>query len=511
MSDNSSHKLTRPPQLNFFKCLGQDQQDYSNTIELYDVLPKYYYGNAKRIEDKFLNEIEREFSFRDKKYTMTIRPTVITNSKGEEKAYYPTQREEIIEDAIRKIAIERGGVFIDGGAGVQFSLYELEQELRKRGHGYKSAQIKEAITVCHNTSIELSSEDGKDEISFHLFESIGFSSRDKKDKKAFVKFNSLVTKSINQKTFRLFNYKRCMSLKHMLSRWLFKRISHHFLQASATNPYSIKLTTIIRDSGVARYKKLADNRKQIIKSLEELKVRSVFTKYEEQIVYDHKRKNKIEDVKYSFWLSDEFCKDVKKANFIQKKISEQGDSNQGELLDFQGELALIMQEGIFKLSKKYITDFVKEVSDKIEFDDALLALKAAKETIEDYAKNNTKCTPAALTKTALNEKWCPRVSDEKESGEGPVEDHNLDDLSVEEQKVFTSITDKIKQSLGQDVYKSWFYKLHFHGNGGGVGELHFSFPTQFLKQYVEENYTEKLLKIANDIDPTIQAIFIEKR
>jgi hypothetical protein len=511
MSDNSTPKLTRPPQLSFFKLLGKDQQDYSNTIELYDVLPKYYYGNAKRIEDKFLNEIEREFSFRDKKYKMTIRPTVITNSKGEEKAYYPTQREEIIEDAIRKIAIERGGVFIDGGAGVQFSLYELEQELRKRGHGYKTSQIKEAITVCHNTSIELSSEDGRDEISFHLFESIGFSSRDKKDKKAFVKFNSLVTKSINQKTFRLFNYKRCMSLKYMLSRWLFKRISHHFLQASATNPYSIKLTTIIRDSGVARYKKLADNRKQVIKSLGELEVRNVFTKYEEQIVYDNNRKNKIEDVLYSFWLSDEFCKDVKKANFIQKEISEQREGNQGELLDFQSELALIMQEGVFKLSKKYIKDFVKEISDKVEFDDALLALKAAKETIEEYAANSTKCTPAALTKTALNEKWCPRASEDTEVDEGPIEDHNWADLSLDEQKIFTVITEKIQKVLGKDVYKSWFYKLHFHGNGGGVGEVHFSFPTQFLKQYVEDNYADKLLKIANDIDPTIQSIMFYKR
>jgi len=292
---------------------------------------------------------------------------------------------------------------------------------------------------------------------------------------------------------------------------LFKRISHHFLQASATNPYSIKLTTIIRDSGVARYKKLADNRKQVIKSLGELEVRNVFTKYEEQIVYDNNRKNKIEDVLYSFWLSDEFCKDVKKANFIQKEISEQREGNQGELLDFQSELALIMQEGVFKLSKKYIKDFVKEISDKVEFDDALLALKAAKETIEEYAANSTKCTPAALTKTALNEKWCPRASEDTEVDEGPIEDHNWADLSLDEQKIFTVITEKIQKVLGKDVYKSWFYKLHFHGNGGGVGEVHFSFPTQFLKQYVEDNYADKLLKIANDIDPTIQSIMFYKR
>ena len=66
---------------------------------------------------------------------MKITPATIKNAKGEEKAYYPSQREEIVEDAIRKIAIEKGGVFIDGGAGVQFSIYELANELKKRGHG----------------------------------------------------------------------------------------------------------------------------------------------------------------------------------------------------------------------------------------------------------------------------------------------------------------------------------------------------------------------------------------
>ena len=259
-------EITHPQQLNLFKLIGEEKADYSQTIELYEVLPKYYYGNVNRINEKFLDEIQREFVFRGKKYFLKLVPALIENSKGEEKAYYPSQREEIVEDALRKVAIEKSGVYIDGGAGVQFTLYEIEKELKKRGHGYSKSQIKEAIRICHNTSIEIKSEDGKDELSFHVFEAIGFSSRNLKDKenrKAFVKFNSLVTKSINEGTFRLFNYKKCMSLKNMLSRWMFKRISHHFLQASSSNPYEIKLTTIIRDSGMAKYARIKIGRAHV--------------------------------------------------------------------------------------------------------------------------------------------------------------------------------------------------------------------------------------------------------
>ena len=113
-------------------------------------------------------------------------------------------------------------------------------------------------------------------MSFHMMESIGFSTRDNDQTKSFVKFNSQVTKSINKQTFRLYNYKKCMSLKYMLSRWLFKRISHHFIQASASNPYTIKLTTVVRDSGMNQKQRLSDASKQVTKSLNELVQKKFF-------------------------------------------------------------------------------------------------------------------------------------------------------------------------------------------------------------------------------------------
>src|SRR5204863_6738817 len=51
------------------------------------------------------------------------------NRKAKEKEFYPTYREELIEEALRKIACDNlNGIYLDNAAGVQFTLYELKKE-----------------------------------------------------------------------------------------------------------------------------------------------------------------------------------------------------------------------------------------------------------------------------------------------------------------------------------------------------------------------------------------------
>src|SRR5262252_2758089 len=53
--------------------------------------------------------------------------------------------------------------------------------------------------------------------------------------KCYVQFNPLVTASINQITYRQFDYAKYMEYKHRLSRWLHKRLCHNYIQASLFN------------------------------------------------------------------------------------------------------------------------------------------------------------------------------------------------------------------------------------------------------------------------------------
>src|SRR4051812_31352741 len=94
------YKQTKPGQLALFQIATQEDGRYSNTIELYDGIPKYFWGKAERIEGRFLEPLEREFSYRNNSYPVRITPAVVKDSDGVNRYYYPSAREELVEDAL---------------------------------------------------------------------------------------------------------------------------------------------------------------------------------------------------------------------------------------------------------------------------------------------------------------------------------------------------------------------------------------------------------------------------
>ena len=68
---------TKPPQLDLFELDDHNSNDYSNTIEVYDMMPKYHFGPAKREKGKLVDSLpvlEREFIFRKKRFKLNISP-----------------------------------------------------------------------------------------------------------------------------------------------------------------------------------------------------------------------------------------------------------------------------------------------------------------------------------------------------------------------------------------------------------------------------------------------------
>ena len=295
------------------------EKQYSNTVELYDAIPKYFWGRVSfsdRIGGRFLNTLAREFEFRGKRFSVKITPARIEDKKGSEKDYYPGKREELVEDALRKMACDGNGLFLDDQVGVIFSLNQLQNELKKMGHTYSITQIKNALLICQKTNIMLESADGNTTVSFQIFDTIGLRTwkdwRQSGNKiKCFVRFNILVTRSIKNGTFRQLNYKECMTYKKNLARWLHKRMSHLFTQASWKNTYSILLTTIIRDSGITRYKNLKDNLNQVRSVCKEMVQKHVLLGFKEERRYSGR---KIIDVKFVLKPGFTFIQDMIRAN-----------------------------------------------------------------------------------------------------------------------------------------------------------------------------------------------------
>ena len=306
----------------FFIEQNEEEQKYSQSIELYDAIPKYFWGRPQRDDRGFLPTLKRTFKHKNLEYEVHIRPASIIKN-GEEKHHYPGIREELVEDALRKIATEGRARKVEELYGLEFSLHELKKELDKTGHNYSKVQIKEALTICNGTGLTLICKSGGDSIEMRqsMFPSLILVSRKEwreNKQRAVVKFNSLVTKSIEQKTFRQINYERSMKLSSSLARWLYKRMSHNYKQAqSFQNTYTISLSAIIRDSGMAVYKRRSDSKKYVIKTLEELKQKDVIYQFDMNDIKEGKR---LIDVKFSLSPTITFSNEMKRANALVKAI-----------------------------------------------------------------------------------------------------------------------------------------------------------------------------------------------
>jgi hypothetical protein len=230
-----------------------------------------------------------------------------------------------VEDALRKLASEGAGIFLNNEAGAYFTLYQLRKELLRMGHGYNIPDIKEAILICAQTNMQVFSEDGKSVVVSNMFETLGL--REWNDWKkhgnksvAFVKFNHLVTQSIRDRTFRQINYDKCMSYKKIIARWLHKRISRHFTQADYTNSYNILVSTVIRDSGMRAYPQMRDNIRQTQEALEEMCEKEVLRSFHIEKMLGGKRGRKLIDAKAVLFPHHNFVREMKLFNKNYKDL-----------------------------------------------------------------------------------------------------------------------------------------------------------------------------------------------
>ncbi len=324
----------RPVQLNLFEILEVENRQYSNTVEIYDFLPKEFLGKAMRVADTYLPRLEREFECRGTKYKMKLDPARIEEKDGTVREFYPSQREEVVEDCLRKLMVEGNGVFLDDQASVRFTLYQLQKELSDNGHTYSYTQIRESLEILTKTNIELSSETGDIRLIFSPIETLGIKGEGH-ETQTFVRFSPLVTNSIKERKFRLINYKKVMGYRTAIARKLHKRLSHFYIQASLTEKYSVLLSTLIRDFGLTKYKQMSKNLRDFEKAVEELKESNTILNFYKEEVKQDKPRLKIVDYKLMIQPHPEFISDVKKANYLKSLHSSKLEEFSGVRMKFE--------------------------------------------------------------------------------------------------------------------------------------------------------------------------------
>lgn len=326
MKPLSSYSQSHPTQLSLFQHATAEDGRFSNLIFLWDAIPKYYWGTSVKSQSKIPTSINRTFVFDRQTYKVRITPAIIRDKEGDS-PHYPGTREEMIEAALRLLAERGAGVFLDDQASAIFTIRELKKELDRMGHNYGINEIKEGLMVCRMANIELYSGSGDELLISSILDEVGLANlNDWREQgagtKCYVRFNSMVTRAIMQLRFRHINYELAMSLRLVIARQLFKRMSMVFTQASIVNKYEISLDTIIRDFGLTRYEHLRANLRDVLKSLDELVQKDVILKYEVKKIFSPTRKNKIENAIFTIWPTAKFSYEMRIGNNRQNVIRE---------------------------------------------------------------------------------------------------------------------------------------------------------------------------------------------
>ncbi|MBV8775045.1 MAG: replication protein [Deltaproteobacteria bacterium] len=332
----NAYKLPNPDkshfdnrQLNLFQALlcntDEEHDRLSNAIDLWDSVPRYSVTRQAmtkaRISGQFLKKHTTTFQHRGRTYTRTISPARITDKQGNERDYYPSATEELVEHALRKLAIEQQAGYFDKPnyrSGVVFTLYALREEMKRRGHTRSYQEIVLALNVLSGSIIEITSDDTGEVLTRSAYlPSLAAVSRkklrDDPNAKWAVQFHPLVTGSIDKVTYRQFNYHLMMSHSTQLARWLHQQLVLKYTFANHHTPFETRYSTIKRDSGLLdAYSRDRDAVDALKSAFDELYTRGVLFGYDRKDITGPRKK--LLDVVFIVQPSIEYIRETKAAN-----------------------------------------------------------------------------------------------------------------------------------------------------------------------------------------------------
>lgn len=323
---------TKSAQYDLFATFFGNPRDLSNTIELWDSIPKYSVTpriQAQLRDDKGrLQVYKRTFQHHPApkadnptfNCTITIQPASIETPDGF-LDFYPSADEELVEEVIKKIfSDQRYGIHDAPNAEswVKFTLHMIRKELQARGKTRSITEIKRSIEILSKTVIDVSIEgQGRRKAVYTnpILNDVTRVTRSDylEDPSAMwtARLPALVSLSINKLSYRQFNYGLLMTLSSQLARWMHKRLSHEYINASVMHPYHILFSSIERDSGLLHHGRISSNIQTVERALNELKERGALYFYNTE---KRLAGRAIADVLYTLTPHSDFVAEMKAAN-----------------------------------------------------------------------------------------------------------------------------------------------------------------------------------------------------
>jgi len=318
-----------------FVCNTEVEKDrLSNALDLWDSVPRYSVSrvemNKRRSPNGSLPILSIPFEYKGQRYTVKIQPAIIEEGNGFVH-YYPSANEELVEDALRKIAAQQEQGFFDNerdkSSGVAFSLYGLRGELAARRHTRSYQEIVLSLEIMRKSHIEIRSGEGRGEslVAANYLPAMAAVSKGKLEEDPYarwvVQFHPLVTRCIDRVAYRQFNYAGMMSLPTQLARWLHKQLAVKFTFAGmAANPFEMRYTTVKRDSALLNRGRERDNIRDVEDALRQLACAGILRDIQKETLTA--ARGRIVEVIYRLYPTAEFVREVKAANKRTKDQSE---------------------------------------------------------------------------------------------------------------------------------------------------------------------------------------------
>ena len=112
-------------QLSLFVGGERQPEQFSNTLEKYDALPKYVMNRRAwcKNEGDIVHHVRRDFKLDGRMHSIELLPAIIRDAKGNQREAFAGTREEMVEQALRKIALRNSLVSLSGNgmSGVAFA------------------------------------------------------------------------------------------------------------------------------------------------------------------------------------------------------------------------------------------------------------------------------------------------------------------------------------------------------------------------------------------------------
>ena len=313
----------------------------SRTLDFFDAIPKYPFPVTTTISKA--ERIHAPFTLRGRRYVAEILPAQIKDGEtGQERLVFPGGREELVERALRFIAVRqiaKTKLTPDVQTGRQavtifFSLSMLRRHLEQLGHGYKLSEIREALDILADTRIAVEEETietntGRQRrtrdyaaILTHYAASTIEGDHNGEETYIAMTFHPAATAAILQLAFYPINQLRVGKLKRPLARWLTTRMSHNYRQARKNfvnaEGYNISLATILIERGMTEERRLRDNVATVRRALAEMKQLRILASvqpFTEKLVYvPTKRRPKVVGAVWTLYPSSEFVEEVISGN-----------------------------------------------------------------------------------------------------------------------------------------------------------------------------------------------------